>query len=140
MSRRLERVAKGIKQELSILVPQLRHPEIGFITITRVEPSADLRYAKVFVSVLPTRGHEDPQNSLAALTHSAGFLQANLGKIMRSKSTPELRFYLDDSAARSAKMSELLQQVRSTSGDLTLTRNPSVPVSDQESEPTGGDS
>ncbi|MHC4883597.1 MAG: 30S ribosome-binding factor RbfA [Planctomycetota bacterium] len=117
MTRRLERVAKRIQQELGSLVPQLRHPEIGFITITKVEPSPDLRVAKVYVSVLPTRGHDDPKASLNALKHSSGFLQSNLGKIMRSKVTPELRFYLDESVARSAQMSELLTQARSTDAD-----------------------
>lgn len=117
MSRRLERVARRIQQELSTQLPQLKHPDIGFVTVTRVVPSPDLRQAKVYVSFLPTRQQSDPEKSLQALQHSHGFLQARLGPALKTRVTPELRFYLDDTSERAAHLEALIEEARASDPD-----------------------
>ncbi|MBN1257785.1 MAG: 30S ribosome-binding factor RbfA [Planctomycetes bacterium] len=114
MSRRLERVAKRIQQELSRAIPTMKNPDIGFVTITQVEVSPDLGIAKVYVSFLPTRGHEEPEKSIAALQHSEGFLRAKLSPALRLRILPKLNFYLDQSIARGAEMESLIREARAS--------------------------
>lgn len=94
-----EVIGEGISTELE-------DPRIGFVTVTSVETSADLRSARVYVSVL---GGEDERNaSLAGLRSSHGILQATIAREMRLKRTPTLTFHYDDSPERGVRMSRLL--------------------------------
>jgi ribosome-binding factor A len=105
---RRERVAEQIRAELSdILQRELRDPRMGWITVTRVEMSPDLCYAKVFVSIY---GPEtDRAASLGVLEHAAGFLRGELGRRIRLRQTPELQFRVDDSLEATQRIHDILK-------------------------------
>jgi ribosome-binding factor A len=90
------------------IASELQDPRIGFVTVTAVETSPDLRTARVFVSVL---GSEEERNdTLDALASSHGVLQSTIARQMRIKRTPTLTFHYDDSIERGARLSELLDE------------------------------
>jgi ribosome-binding factor A len=117
MTRRTERVSQRIKQELAIAIQGLRNPDVGFVTVTKVEVSPDLRNAKVYVSVLPTKEVSDPDKCIWALQHSAGYLQGCIAGALKSKATPELKFYEDRSLVISQNMNKLIEEARATDSD-----------------------
>ena len=89
MSRRLNRVDEACKEQLSeILQRELKDPRIGFVTITQVKVTPDLRHAKVFISILVTK--EEVEESLAGLQSAKGYLKSRLGKHLRLRYLPEL--------------------------------------------------
>ena len=96
MSQRLERVQKLARQVLGELLRELKDPRIGFVTITAVRVSADLRHARVLVSVLGD--DEQKKESLAGLDSARPHLRQELGRQMRLKYLPDLHFYLDEQA------------------------------------------
>lgn len=116
MSRRLERVAAQIREELGLILPLVKHPDVGFVTFTSVDVSPDLSQAWVRISALPTRGHEDPAKSLEALRHSAPFIQRELGSRLRLRITPVLQFLLDRTRDNSG-IEALIKQARATDPD-----------------------
>src|SRR5207302_993413 len=83
-------VNEALKEVLSEGVGELKDPRIGFVTVTGVETSADLRHARVFVSVLGSERKRE--RSLAGLTAAHGVLQARIGRELRMKRTPQLTF------------------------------------------------
>jgi len=85
---------------------ELQDPRIGFVTVTAVETSPDLRHARVFVSVLGTE--DEREATLAGLRSSHGVLQATIAREMRIKRTPTLSFHYDDTAERAARVTRLL--------------------------------
>jgi ribosome-binding factor A len=88
------------------ITSELKDPRVGFVTVTAVETSPDLRRARVFVSVLGNAGAR--RRSLAALEHAHGFLQRRVAAELRLKNTPTLAFAYDDSAERGIRIAELL--------------------------------
>jgi ribosome-binding factor A len=89
------------------IATELQDPRIGFVTVTAVETSSDLRSARVFVSVL---GDErERADTLSGLRSSHGVLQAAIAREMRIKRTPTLSFHYDDSIERGARISRLLE-------------------------------
>lgn len=117
MNRRLERISSQLREELGLLLPLVKHPELGFVTFTHVDISPDLRNARVAVSVLPTQGHEDPEATLSALQHSASFLQHHIGKRLSLRVTPILTFVLDKSMAIQSSMETLIREARASDAD-----------------------
>jgi ribosome-binding factor A len=111
--KRLDRVNQLIKEEISTLLQrELKDPRLGFVTVTDVETSNDLRMAKVFVSVL---GDERQwAASLAALTSARGFVRNWLRRNLDLRVTPEIDFRPDRSMEHAAKIQSLLKQVRDT--------------------------
>lgn len=111
MSTRQEKVEGLLKVEISeILQRELKDPRLGFVTITDVEISPDLRHAKVFVSVM---GEEEQRKmSLKALRNAAGFVRSELGKRVRMRVTPEVDFRIDESIEHGVRMFEILQQIK----------------------------
>jgi len=108
-SDRMRRVNEAVKEVLSArLAEGLKDPRIGFVTVTAVETSPDLRHARVFVSVLGDS--EERARSLAGLASSHGVLQAGIARQLRMKRTPTLEFVYDDSVDRSMRISELLER------------------------------
>ena len=104
---RMRRVDEAVKEVLSdAIAHQLKDPRVGFVTVTAVETSADLRHARVFVSVLG----EDPQRrrSMDGLESAHGFLQRRVASELRLKHTPTLQFLYDDSTDRGMRIQELL--------------------------------
>jgi len=106
---RTQRVADFLKQELAGLIQlELRDPRIGMVSVTGVEVSRDMAYAKVFVTVLGKDTEEEAMASLEALNHAAGFLRSQIAKINNARTTPKLRFVFDQSIGRGAHMSKLI--------------------------------
>jgi ribosome-binding factor A len=105
---RMRRVNESIKEILGdAITTELKDPRIGFVTVTDVDTSTDLRAARVYVSVLGTE--EERESSLAGLRSSHGFLQGKIASSMRMKRTPTLTFEYDESAERGDRISRLLR-------------------------------
>jgi ribosome-binding factor A len=105
---RMRRVNESIKEILGdAITTELKDPRIGFVTVTDVDTTPDLRAARVYVSVLGS--DEERESSLEGLRSSHGFLQGKIASAMRMKRTPTLTFEYDDSAERGARISRLLR-------------------------------
>ena len=105
----MRRVNESVRQVLSESIGQLKDPRIGFVTITGVETSADLRYARVYLSVL---GAERKRaQTLAGLQAARSLLQAQLGRELRLKRTPQLAFEYDPSVERGVRMTKLIDEL-----------------------------
>ena len=115
---RIERLTHGLQQEIAMIIHQeLKDPRLGFVTITRMELSKDLRYAKVLFSCLGGEGERE--RSQEALDHSAGFIHGLLKKRFRLKVVPELVFRYDASIVGSIALSETLERLtQSGPGDV----------------------
>ncbi len=110
MSLRAEKLREFLKEEVSQIIQQeLKDPRIGFVSITDVEVSPDLRYARIFVSVL---GNDEAKAKTMEGLHSAQrYIRGELGKRMRLRYTPEVSFRLDDSIERGTRIVTLLREV-----------------------------
>ena len=106
---RMRRVDEAMRQVLGdALAQDLKDPRIGFVTVTDVKTSPDLRHARVYVSVL---GDPDAQEAtLDGLRSAHGFLQGRVAGELRLKRTPELRFELDETAQRAARLERLIDE------------------------------
>jgi ribosome-binding factor A len=110
-TRRQEQLSELIAHELSELIrTRMKDPRVGFASITEVDLSADLRHAKVFVSVFGTP--EEQRATLRALEHGTGFLRHELAQRLVIRYTPEIVFRLDDSIAHGAHILQLMQEVQ----------------------------
>ena len=118
-SYRADQVGAQVQEEImSIIRRELKDPRIGFVSITGVRMSPDLRQARVRVSVLGTP--EQQQESLAGLVSARGLIRHELGRRLQNlKFSPELRFELDSSIEYSVHIAELLKEVlpRGATGD-----------------------
>lgn len=116
MARRLLRVNEAVKETLSrALAGGLKDPRIGFVTVTGVETSPDLRQARVYVSVLGSPAERE--RTLAGLRSSHGYLQERVAAETRLKRTPRLDFIYDDTVDRGMRIERLL---RRHEGDLAV--------------------
>jgi ribosome-binding factor A len=107
MSARMRRVNEAIRQVLSdALAGDLKDPRVGFVTVTEVKTSSDLRHARVYVSVFGPPAEREA--TLDGLRSAHGFLQARIGDQLHLKHTPELRFVLDNTPERAARVERLL--------------------------------
>jgi ribosome-binding factor A len=105
----MRRVNESVRQVLSEAVGQLKDPRIGFVTVTGVETSPDLRQARVFVSVL---GSERKRTqTLAGLQAAHAVLQAQLARELRLKRTPQLAFEYDPTVERGVRISQLIDEL-----------------------------
>jgi ribosome-binding factor A len=104
---RMRRVNEAIREILGdAITTELKDPRIGFVTVTEVDTTPDLRAARVYVSVLGTP--EERESSLEGLRSSHGFLQGKIAGGMRLKRTPTLTFEYDESVDRGDRISRLL--------------------------------
>jgi ribosome-binding factor A len=109
MPDRMRRVNESVRQVLSESITQLKDPRIGFVTITGVETSPDLRHARVYLSVF---GAERKRaQTLAGLEAARSLLQAQLGRELRMKRTPQLSFEYDPSVERGVRMTKLIDEL-----------------------------
>ena len=106
---RMRKVNEAVRECVSAHIAEdLKDPRIGFVTVTSVETSPDLRTAKVYVSVL---GDEDERSAtLEGLRSSHGVIQARIAAETRMKRTPTLTFHYDDTIEKGARISELLEE------------------------------
>jgi ribosome-binding factor A len=109
MPERMRRVNESLREVLSESLGELNDPRIGLVTITGVQTSADLRSARVFVSVLGSERRRSA--SLAGLQAAHGVLQARIGRELRLKRTPQLAFEYDPSVERGVQMSRLIDEL-----------------------------
>jgi ribosome-binding factor A len=109
-TQRQEKVNHALKVEISdILLRELKDPRMGFVTITDAEVSADMRYAKVYFTVLGSE--HDRKINTEMLRHSAGFIRAELGNRLKMRNVPVLDFRYDESVEKGIKMHELLTKL-----------------------------
>lgn len=109
-SRRQVQLADFLRDEISeILQREMKDPRLGLASITRVELSPDLRYAKVYVSVLGSE--EEREETIAALTGAAGFVRHLLKPRMRVRHIPEIRFRLDRSMEHAEAIQRTLREL-----------------------------
>jgi ribosome-binding factor A len=134
-SRRTEKAAEAIREVVSMaILVELSDPRIRDVTVTYVEVSADLRHAKVHVSVM---GDETKQNlTLRGLQSAAGFLQAKIAERIEIRYTPKLTFVLDQGVKRSIAVAQILQQVLPK--DTAVSDGAAEPPAD-EPRPAGQD-
>jgi ribosome-binding factor A len=109
MTDRMRRVNESIREVLAAALLELKDPRIGFVTVTGVETSPDLRNARVFVSVLGSESKRD--RSLEGLTAAHGVLQSRLARELRMKRTPQLTFEYDPSVERGVRMTQLIDEL-----------------------------
>ena|SRR5438477_338987 len=114
-NRRQAQVADAIQQHISYLLQrELKDPRIGFTTVTSVEVTSDLRYARVFVSVMGTP--EEQKATMDALTSGRGFIRRELASRLNLRFAPEIQFRLDTSAEYSDHINRLLNELKSEEG------------------------
>lgn len=111
MGRRTRRLGETLKAELSdIIQRELKDPRIGFVTITGVDVSPDLRQARVFLSIM---GDEKTrEEGIAGLTQARGHIRSELGKRVRLKFLPELHFRIDPSIEEGLRISKLIARIK----------------------------
>ena len=139
MGHRLLKVNEALREVLSREIAGLKDPRIGFVTVTGVETSVDLRHAKVFVSVLGSA--RDRERSLAGLRAAHGRLQERMAGDVRIKRTPQLQFLYDESIDRGMRIESLLKRYEGELGagdDEALAADRADAAVDTEVAP-GGD-
>ncbi|MFH1148984.1 MAG: 30S ribosome-binding factor RbfA [Actinomycetota bacterium] len=116
MSRRMDRVEEACKEELSeILQRETKDPRVGFVTITRVKVTPDLRYARVYVGIM---GDErEVESTIAGLESAKGYLRARLGRHLRLKYLPEIEFVKDTVTEEALHLSEVMERTREERGE-----------------------
>ncbi|MGP2444812.1 30S ribosome-binding factor RbfA [Pantoea ananatis] len=110
---RPQRVSQELQKEIAmILQREIKDPRLGMmVTVSGVEVSRDLAYAKVFVTFLNDKDEEAVQNGLKALKEASGYIRTLLGKTMRLRIVPELTFFYDNSLIEGMRMSNLVTNV-----------------------------
>ena len=109
MTERMRRVNESVREVLSEGIGSLQDPRIGFVTVTRVETTPDLRQARVFVSVLGSERKRE--RTLEGLASAHGVLQSRIADELRMKRTPQLTFEYDPSVEYGVKMSKLIDEL-----------------------------
>jgi ribosome-binding factor A len=107
---RMRRVDEAVREVLSDAVTRdLKDPRVGFVTVTDVKTSADLRHARVYVSVL---GSDTEQSAtIDGLQSAHGYLQARVARQLKMKHTPQLDFILDDTAQKADRLERMLAEM-----------------------------
>lgn len=104
---RMGRINEEVQRELAALIPNVKDPRVtGMISVTAVDVTPDLKFAKVYISVLDK---EDSGQVLKGLKSAAGYLRRELGRALNLRHTPELTFFRDDSMAKGAHILEMLR-------------------------------
>lgn len=109
MSRRIEQINKLIREKISkLILREIEFPKGVLVTVTRVKTSADLKYAQIFVSVLPFKYG---QKILKLLKKNTSHLQSLLGEKLTIKFTPKINFSLDTTEEEAEKIEEILKEI-----------------------------
>jgi len=113
---RIEKLQELIKQEMSkMLLREIKDPRIGFVTVTDVEMTGDLREAKIYVSIMGDE--EKVQESLKGLKSALGFIRREIGKRIKIRFTPEISFALDTSLDYSEHIQKILLDIEKEGTD-----------------------
>lgn len=109
MSHRIDKVENLIKEEISLIfLHKLQDPDFGFLTITNVKVSPDLKIAKVYISIFEK---EKRESALEKVRSKAGFIRSELASRLTIKFTPELKFFLDESLDYVEKIEVLIKKI-----------------------------
>lgn len=109
-SRRPQRLALQIQQEVSVMISRdLKDRRVGFVTVTGVRLTPDLRRARIFIS--PMGSDSEKEESLEALNHAAGWVRHELGQRIRTKFLPEIIFQLDTSQEYGDHIDRLIDEI-----------------------------
>jgi ribosome-binding factor A len=115
-TRRQIQVADEIQQIIAVLLQrEMKDPRIGFVTVTQVEVTQDLKYARVYVSVMGTP--EEQKDTMAALASGRGFMRRELAARMGIRFVPELQFKLDKGVEYSDRINRLLNELKAAEED-----------------------
>jgi ribosome-binding factor A len=111
MTYRIERLNSLLRQEISdIIQRQVKDPRLGvFVSVTAVDVSSDLKFAKVYVSCMGSENEK--KDTLKALTSAAGFIRHELGNRMQARRIPELSLRLDDTIEKADRVLRLIDQI-----------------------------
>ncbi len=113
-TKRTRRIAKSIKQKVGeTLLHHIRDPRIqdcGLVTVTDVEVTKDLRYAKVFVS-LSTQDEQEKKNALAGFAAATAFIRGEIGRSLSLRRVPQLSFFIDETLSHAMKIENLLDEI-----------------------------
>ncbi len=110
---RSQRVAQELQKEIALIIQrEIKDPRVGMmVTVSSVEVSRDLAYAKVFVTFLNDKDEDAVKGGVKALQDASGFIRTLLGKAMRLRIVPELTFFYDNSLVEGMRMSNLVSSV-----------------------------
>jgi len=123
---RQDRVAEAIRKEVSLIIhDELNDPRLGFVTITAVEVTADLREAKIFFSVLGS--DDERKKTKAALDSGLGFIRKLIGERIQLRFVPELMFREDRSSEYGTRIEEVLNEIKG----LASADNPVAPLEEK---------
>ncbi|TDO89352.1 ribosome-binding factor A [Halanaerobium saccharolyticum] len=112
-NKRAVRVGELLKEEISqIVLREMKDPRIGFVSVTDVVVSGDLRHAKVFISVYGT--DKEKEETLAGLQQAQGFVRKLVGERVKIHHTPEIIFRYDDSIENGVHISEIIKDLKET--------------------------
>lgn len=114
-NQRSARVAEQMREEMARLIRDLKDPRVGFVSVVKVEVSGDLRYARIFVSVMGTE--QQKKESMKGLQSASGHLRSELGQILRLRFVPELNFHLDESIEHGVRIAKLLVELQKEQGE-----------------------
>ncbi len=112
--KRSQRVGDLLRKEIAdIVIYRLKDPRIGFITVTGVDVTDDIKNAKVYVSILKD---EDKETTLEILNSAKSFIRSELSKRLRMRSIPSLDFRLDTSIEYGSRIDKLLREIKEKAG------------------------
>ena len=116
---RSERVSDAIQQEVSVLIcDSIRDPRVGMASVTDVEVSRDLAYAKVYVTFVGEKSEEEIEEAIRALNGAASYLRKLLASSVKMRKTPQLNFLFDESGRRGQQLSALIDYAVSSEKNL----------------------
>jgi ribosome-binding factor A len=125
MSQRASRVGDQIREEIAdLLAREVHDPGVGFLTITRVEVTADLQIARAFYTTMGDA--KARQQSARALERATPFLRRQLGRRLRLRRIPELQFLFDESVERQDRIERILQEIQAERSQNTSSDGPTT--------------
>ncbi|MBF8223708.1 MULTISPECIES: 30S ribosome-binding factor RbfA [Halomonadaceae] len=109
--KRTDRVADQLQKELAVLIQrEVKDPRLGMVTVSGVKVSRDLGYADVYITLLGENDAETIKENLVILRRAAGFLRGQIGRRIKLRHVPELRFHYDESVVRGQRLSSLIDE------------------------------
>ena len=109
---RTDRVAQQIQKEIAVILQrEIKDPRLGMVTVSAVEVSRDLSYAKIFITVFNTQDEGAAKQSAKVLNEATGYIRSLLGKRIRARIMPELKFVVDNSLMEGMRISNLVDSI-----------------------------
>ena len=109
---RTDRVAQQIQKEIAVILQrEIKDPRLGMVTVSAVEVSRDLSYAKVFITVFNIEDENAAKQSANVLNEATGYIRSLLGKRIRARIMPELKFVVDNSLMEGMRISNLVDSI-----------------------------